>query len=187
MNADVRLNSLINRKRTYIAGFSNGAQMCFRAAVDMANVYAAAACHVGSMVGVHSPAPPAPHIPVFDSIGNEDDNIVTAYQQFVPNATKFPMLPRLIANPGASADLSQRLESFGLATTPSNTLFANRKRYTLQWNTALPGNTDGNEYRFTMLDGVTHQYPAGAGQKDNTHDFKMTSLVYPFFAAHPKP
>ena len=73
------------------------------------------------------------------------------------------------------------LTSIGLAQAPY-TASTRGTSTELRWTTALAGNRDGNELRFLVLADLRHQYPNG---RNNPNGFAMTSLLWPFFLAHP--
>ncbi|MBK6307294.1 MAG: prolyl oligopeptidase family serine peptidase [Gemmatimonadetes bacterium] len=71
MLADLKANYLIDTKRVYLAGFSNGAEMSSRLLVERSHLFAAIAIHAGSMRSARStrrsPRPAA-------SVGRQSDD-----------------------------------------------------------------------------------------------------------------
>lgn len=88
--ADVARRFPIDRARVYGAGFSNGAFMCYRLAVERPNFFAAIA-PVSGVLGVDPPPGVLPPLPLIHFHGLQDQNV--AYQGGIGPKARDP-LPR---------------------------------------------------------------------------------------------
>jgi poly(3-hydroxybutyrate) depolymerase len=107
MVADLKANFLIDTKRMYIAGFSNGGEMVSRLLVVRSHLFAAMASHAG-----HMHIPPAPlgarRVPFLRSVGNKDDR----YFSTLPGGT-MPVCARGDQLPIHSAHLGRPVPAAG--------------------------------------------------------------------------
>jgi polyhydroxybutyrate depolymerase len=183
--ADVRDGLRIDERRVYIAGFSNGGEMCARLAIEASDLVAAAACNAGGLDGIHPTPAGGRHVPALFTIGADDDRIIARMQAVDPFVTELPLDPAaMLANPVLSGFVRDQLASFGLSDA-SPAVYQTRIETELEWTTPLPVNGDGNPLLFAVLDGVRHQYPNGGNNLPN--GFVMADRAWTFFESHPQP
>ncbi len=177
MVADLKANFLIDTKRMYIAGFSNGGEMVSRLLVVRSHLFAAMASHAG-----HMHIPPAPlgarRVPFLRSVGNKDDRYFSTLpggtMPVVQAAINFPFIQRTSVVPYLQQGL--------LANAPVWAPMTWNGRRIGRWTypTALAGNK--NPFAFLLVEGNTHAYPNG-----QLHEVTMADRTWPFFAAHRLP
>ena len=181
---DVHDGLRIDPRRNYVAGFSNGGEMCARLAVEASDDVAAVACNAGGLEAIHPTTAGNPHVPALLTVGTLDDRIIERMAAVDPTATEVPLDPAaLLASPVISGFVRDQLASLGLSDAGSS-VRGTRIETELQWTTPLPGNSDGNVVLFSVLAGVTHQYPNGG---NNPNGFVMADRAWTFFERHPQP
>ena len=177
MLADVKANYLVDTKRVYLAGFSNGAEMSSRMLVERSHVFAAIAIHAGSMRVAPAPLG-ARRVPLLRSVGNRDDRSFST----LPNGT-MPIFPGAV-NFAFMQDrfLVPYLQQGLLANTPDYGLMIWNGRKVGRWvyDDGLVGNT--NPFVFLLVERNTHSYPNGVN-----HVITMADRVWPFLAAYRLP
>jgi polyhydroxybutyrate depolymerase len=149
----LRAMVLVDENRIFVSGFSNGATMTARLAIEASDVIDG----VTGVVGVlHEVMTPRARIPRFLIAGNRDDGLMAAMGLTTPLPIAFEALRAL---PQMDAAFRYEAATWQLEDTP---LIAPRSRGTLaRWVSPRPGNTSGNVLWFMILDGMTHQYPNG--------------------------
>ena len=177
MVADLKANFIVDTKRMYIAGFSNGGEMVSRLLVVRSHLFAAMASHAG-----HMHIPPAPigarRVPFLRSVGSLDDHYFAQMpggaMPVAPGAINFPFIQRTSVVPYLQQGLLANAPVWAPVTW-------NGRRIGL-WNypTGLVGNT--NPFAFLLIEGNTHAYPNG-----KLHEVTMADRTWPFFAAHQLP
>lgn len=73
----------INNSKIYISGFSNGSAMANKLAIEMSDVFAAAASCSGLMSSLDS-AKPRRYIPIWQTIGTQDAFLIESYGRPLP-------------------------------------------------------------------------------------------------------
>jgi len=171
MLADVRARLPLDAARVYASGFSNGAGFTARLGVERSGVFAAAGFSAGGLDRVHVPDRP---IPMALTLGTRDDRVLAQ-----TGLAELPLDPaQTLATPAIAGTLGTLQRSLGLLREPSDV--RTREHSTrLRWSGA-----DGAELQFTMLAGVTHQFPNG---RNNPAGFEAAAHFARFFAAHPLP
>ena len=171
MLADLRARLPIDPARTYASGFSNGGEFTARLAMERSGVFAAAGFSAGGLDRVHVPDRP---IPLALTLGTRDDRVLAQ--------TGLPELPldpaQILATPAIAATLGTLQRSLGLLREPTD-VRTQALSTRLRWSGA-----GGRELQFTMLAGVTHQFPNGG---NNPAGFEAAAHFARFFAAHPLP
>jgi dienelactone hydrolase len=176
---DIQAGLAIDERRTYIAGFSSGGEMCARIAVEASDVFAAAACNAGGLDTVRPTLAGHPNAPLLLAVGSLDDRVIARMQAVDPTVTEVPLDPaELEASPAISTVVRDLLCSVGLDDTPVARVLRFPRSTELHWETPLPGNEDGNELVFEVLAGVTHEYPNG---RNNPAGFVMADRAWEFF------
>ena len=144
-----RLN--IDSRRIYMAGFSSGAQMAFRCAVEMSDLIAAVV-ESGATQTTNSGFTPLRKLPVYFEVGNQDESWFGTGVT-IPMASFDSMLTN---NSGFRKTVNVHSKTFGFAT-----------EYTMSGDqdsvlTALfPSNPPGEnrEFRFSLINNLDHAYP----------------------------
>ncbi len=195
MLADVSAGLEVDPERVYVSGFSNGAAFTARLAIEMSDSFAAAAWSGG---GLPDPAvaglPPIPqrHIPVAMDFGECDDRVMEGISaDFDQDAclrgagNGIPLDPTaLLTLPAMAARIGRHLDAFDVAPQPRQTVAA-RTATCLAWRTPTAGNPDGRSYRFSVLKGVTHQYPrCDQIRCNNPAGFSAADRFWSFFSGH---
>lgn len=178
MLADVARSTRVDPRRIFLSGFSNGANMCMRAALEMTRSIAAFGCNAGS-VGIAGPTVTAgqPHSPVVFTFGNLDRNLLPAAQAVDPTLTEVPMEPAAaFANQAVSGLVGLQLASLGLGTE-SDLLVSEPEIFDVRFDESLPG-VAASEFQFVLLDELGHKYPTPT---NNPNAFSMAGLLWPFF------
>ncbi len=198
---DVKSDLNVDAQRVFASGFSNGAAFTVRVAVELSDLFAAAG-YVGSFSVLRAgdtippdsiPIPtPARHIPVAVAVGECDDvqGITLGYpvdkQSCLAGAGGIPLDPDALFADSTFADaVSSTVAFFGLEPTRYDV----RERpthFSVNWRTPLPGNPDGNIFRFSLLGRVTHQYPRCFPNDCNNPDGRFTAVnqFWDFFTRH---
>lgn len=182
--ADVGSQMQIDPDRTFIAGFSNGGQMCMRLAVEASDLFAAAGCNAGNLEAGHPTTPPSPNIPTMLTFGTLDTRLLEAIHASDPSISEVPLDPtQMLAINLVSALVNNAVDAFALdpearvdETAPTSTK--------LHFETPVAGNTDGNFFDFLVLAGVKHVYPNGTNRSNNPNGFVMADIHWDFFTAN---
>jgi len=169
MLADLRARLPLDPARVYASGFSNGGEFTARLAVERSGVFAAAGFSAGGLQQVHVPDRP---IPMALTLGTLDDRVLAQ-----TGLSELPLDPAaILATPAIAGTLGTLQRSLGLTREPTDVrVFEHATR--LRWSGA-------GELQFTMLEGVTHQFPNG---RNNPAGFEAAAHFVRFFAAHPLP
>jgi dienelactone hydrolase len=178
--------------RLYVTGFSNGAGFTARLSIEMADVYAAAAFSGGGLADVAEAglaAVPFRRIPSAMQGGACDPKIAEKMGLVFDTrdcerglVEGIPLDPaRLFALPQFAFMIRETLGAYGLAEEPRQT--AARETFTcFGWNTPVGTPDPGNVFRFALLAGVTHQYPAcNENRCNNPHRFSAADTFWTFF------
>jgi dienelactone hydrolase len=181
--ANTRSKLRIDARRVYVAGFSDGGQMCSRAGIQMSDVVAAVACNAGFLKDEHHPVLPNPNIPTLLAIGNRDEHILTRAQSVDPSLQEVPLDPPTLDR-AFSDTFTVTLASLQLADHPRREIVRPHTT-TLVWATPLAGNPFRNTLTFMGLDDVEHNYPNGKPSR-NPNLINMPNIAWTFFRANPK-
>ena len=154
MLADIGAGLHPDPRRIYASGFSNGAGMAARLAVDRSETFAAVAFSGGGLPFAQ-PVPPR-RVPTYATLGSLDDRVLAKQD---PPLTELPMNPRrILANPVLGAYLDAALETLGLERGPA-AVVVRRGTTSFRWPPRRP------LLRFTMIAGLEHSYPEGAARE----------------------
>jgi polyhydroxybutyrate depolymerase len=164
---------VVDEERIYASGFSNGASMTSRLAVERADRFAAIAAAAGGLNV--DPAPAARPLSFALSFGNADDklNASLGVAELVIGPTllgDYPEVMEVVANMLAVLELTD--EHSYVEETVEGRLVG---RFTFE--TSAVG--AGNVLHLLVMEGVSHQYPNG----DN-HPIVIASGLWSFFAEH---
>jgi poly(3-hydroxybutyrate) depolymerase len=139
----------VDRRRIYASGFSNGAGMAARLAVDRPLTFAAVAFSGGGLPAAQPT--PARRVPTYSALGSLDDRVLAK-----TDLDELPLDPRrILANPVLGAFLDAALATLALSPRPTATAVT-RRTTTIRW---------GGRFRFTMIDGLDHHYPDDAARR----------------------
>jgi poly(3-hydroxybutyrate) depolymerase len=181
--ANTRSKLRIDARRIYIAGFSNGGQMCSRAGIQMSDIVAAVACNAGFLHEEHHPVLPNPNMPTLLAIGNRDYHILDIAKRADPTLEEVPLDPATLDRV-MSDTFSITLASLQLVDQPRRETVATNTT-TIAWARPVIGNPFRNSLVFVGLDDVEHNYPNGK-TLHNPHRFNMPDIAWPFFLANPR-
>ena len=132
-------------------------------------MFAAAGFSAGGLQQVHVPDRP---IPMALTLGTRDDRVLAQ-----TGLRELPLDPaEILATPAIAATLGTLQRSLGLTREPT-AVRTSARATRLRWSGA-------GELQFTMLAGVTHQFPNG---RNNPGGFVAAAHFADFFAAHPLP
>ncbi len=169
MLAELRGRLPVDSARTYASGFSSGAEFTARLALERSDVFAAAGFSAGGPARAHVPDRP---IPMALTLGTRDDRVLAQ-----TGLDELPLDPAaILATPAIAGTLGNLQRSLGLTREPTEVRVRDHSTR-LRWSGA-------GELRFTMLAGVTHQFPNG---RNNPAGFEAAAHFARFFAAHPLP
>lgn len=172
MLADLEAQIPVDSHRVYASGFSNGANFAARLGLERSTVFAAAAYSGGALM---VPESPARQIPLYMAAGTLDDRILE--KTGPPPLAELPLNPLdLLAVPVVQATLAPVLDALGLDRADFGTV-SRPHVTTVRWPAVHP------RFRFSALEGVTHQYPNG---RNNPAGFAAAREFWRFFRAHPR-
>ena len=163
-------NYVVDPKAIYVSGFSNGAQMSNRLAVDRSAVYAATAGHAG---GLSVPTIASRAISAVVSLGTLDDRVTTPLGiAEIPlgesTLVQYPLIPVFFIQP-----MLTQLRLTQAYTYDEPTI--NGKR-TSRWTFRTSTVGASNSLSFTLVDDNLHQYPNGSN-----HPMVMANVLWTFF------
>ncbi len=177
-------DSAVDPRRIFVAGFSNGASMAFRAGAELADRIAAVAPHSGA--NWTEVVQPARGISLCYLTGTADT--------LNPMDGGFPKLafggrdqggkPK----PAVGVSIAKWTTALGCSEAPAQDETNNGVR-TRRYG---PGH-DGAEVLLITIEGLGHNWAGGVGQAPeflvgkNTDKLKATDAVWDFFAKHPAP
>ncbi len=175
--ADLGANFDIDRKRIYVSGFSNGAEMSGRLAAEAADLFAAVAC-ASSVVSVDTIA--SRPLSVIWSVGELDpeQSVALGYANGV-----IPLTADLGTNPRFMGGVEQHYtHMLNLSRTKTHSqltawgLLISHFAYT----TSLAG--AGNTFNSYVIQGLRHEYPNG-----KNHPVRMADALWEFFKTQSLP
>jgi polyhydroxybutyrate depolymerase len=157
----------IDPRRRFVCGFSNGGIFASKLAIEMSDVFAAAAAAAGPLHPLDS-ATPVRHIPVLFTVGTLDDR-----------ATGRLGIAALPFNDSALTYVRSTLDRFRGALGLDDEYRSSTAPYTLlyRWSTSMPG-VSAASFTFGLIDSLDHQFPNGLN-----HPVNEASAVWQFFRA----
>lgn len=144
----------INKRRIYATGFSNGASFVSKLAVEMNDVFAAVAPSGGGLNRGDSNFV-THRIPIWLVLGSKDNKWLDNFAQF--GLKEFPLNDSTLL--WLRAALGRYRGLLGLDTIYTKNSMP--KVLTYIYNTPLNKAEAASEFRFTLVDGMTHEYPNG--------------------------
>lgn len=175
--ADLGANFGIDRKRLYVSGFSNGAEMSGRLAAEAADLFAAVAC-ASSAVSVDTVA--SRPLSVIWSVGELDP------EQSVALGYANGMIP-LTADLGTNPRFQNRIElpythmlNLDRTKTHSQLTAWGSLISHFAYTTSLAG--AGNTFNGYVIQGLAHEYPNG-----KNHPVRMADALWEFFRTQALP
>lgn len=142
----------VNPNKFYVSGFSNGACFAFKLAVEMSDVFAAVAASGGGFNPLDS-AEPKRQIPLWLTVGTKDDRWIAAFTQY--GITELPF------NDSITTMYRKLIGRFTGAYQYNTTYTKDSTKIFLTYHYAGPTTTTAHGFRFTLIDGLYHQYPNG--------------------------
>jgi polyhydroxybutyrate depolymerase len=180
---------LVDPRRIYVAGFSSGGSMCARLGVDLSDLIAAVACHAGGINEVHETLAGHRNLSMLYTVGSKDGRALDEINALraalgLPPVTELPLAPAALKKvPQLNSRIDVTLESLDLEASPISSV-TDPHWTELTAQTPQPGNLDGNEFIFGILDEVGHSYPNGS---NNLHGFNLPDRAWLFFTGHALP
>ncbi len=161
----------IDSRRIYCSGFSNGGVFASKLAVDMSDVFAAAAAAAGPLNELDSMAP-ARLVPFAFTIGDADEHIVASLGRSCPfNDTCLLVFDSFLKRYLGVLNLSPAYER-------DSTALALIYRYTTPATSGAPP----SRLLFALLKGLTHEYPNGVN-----YPVAATNFLWTFFNQYTLP
>ncbi len=167
---------VVDDRRVYASGFSNGGEMSARLAMDMSEELAATAAAAG---GVDQEiAAPARSISMVYSVGTLDDRFLeTAAVTEIPiDDTAFTEVPAI----GGSVYKYLQMLQLSETHTYSETLVGGKKVGTWLFEDSLVG--ADNTFTFALIEDLYHQYPNGSN-----HPVNAPNALWSFFETQSLP
>lgn len=170
MIAFLKQNYVIDEKRIYSTGFSNGAQMSNRLAIERSTVFAATGAHAG---GTSVPTTSGRALSVVSSVGTLDDRYtvplgVTEIPLRESTLAELPLLGGVMVLP-----LITQLQ-LTQAYTYDELTIGGKKVGRWVFRTSTSGGS--NSVTFLLFEGLHHQYPNGSN-----YPATMANLLWEFF------
>lgn len=155
----------INPKKIYVSGFSNGSCFGSKVSLEVSNRIAAyGGC--SAFLGIEDTIQAHPRVPMWLGLGTKDNLYINAYGvDPLPFSDSILVLMRF--------NIRKYLYSLGLQDRYTRDSGAN---YITYHYTSAIDPKDSAEFHFTLVKGMTHQYPNG----DN-HPTILAEVLWPFF------
>lgn len=161
----------VNDRRIYCSGFSNGGVFTSKLAVEMSDVFAAAACAGGGLHEDDSAMVERP-IPMAFTFGDNDRNVVAAFGRAVPfNDTCLGVFRTALTRYMGVQNLAPMF-------TRDSTVLALVYRFTTPASSGSPS----APLLFGLMKNLNHEYPNGTNYPIAAADFLWT-----FFSGHSLP
>ncbi|MEE4241883.1 MAG: alpha/beta fold hydrolase [Desulfopila sp.] len=172
----------IDRKRIYIAGFSNGGMLAYRYASERSTTISGAAA-LGASAGGRAtpddpwwmPLPPKKPVPLFIAHGIDDQAIPIDGGSSTAKNGKRQYLP-------LADSISFWLSNNGCSWAYRQESLYNQKVFLRSWQNCA----EGSEIKVYTIDGWGHQWPGPVFIKDDSSlaGFDITPLIWDFFKKH---
>lgn len=159
----------VNTAKIFATGFSNGGAFVSKLAVEMSDVFAAVAPSGGALNRGDSTKANT-KIPLWFFLGTKDAKWLDNYSAF--GLKEFPFNDSTLR--WLRTSLGRFRGILGLDTFFTKTALP--KALTYIYSTPVMPGTESAEFRFTLIDGMTHQYPNG----DNI-SFVLADIVWDNF------
>lgn len=172
----LKTSFVVDAKRIYGTGFSNGAQFSTRLAAERSQVFAALAGHGGSLA---VPSTPPRLMSYAQSLGSVDEHVQAAF-----GIAELPLTQDMFAlYPGMKAlYVTPMLALLRLADVSTyDELTANGKKVSRwTWRTSTGGGA--NSFTFSLIDDNDHAYPNGS-----LHPVVIAEPLWQFFTTQRLP
>jgi polyhydroxybutyrate depolymerase len=141
----------VDPARIYMVGFSSGAQMAFRCAVEMSDLLAAVV-ESGSSHPVVTVLTPRRNIPISLELGNKDPNwfengLYPPLNLFDTLLMHYPLFEKIIYTHVHTFDYNTNYTLVEKGNTAITATFNSKE------------NSKDREFNFTLIDGLDHSYP----------------------------
>lgn len=171
--SDVAARLPVDRRRIYVAGFSDGARLAYHAACALAGQIAAIAAVAGSLTDAHC-APVRP-VPLVAFHGTADHDI----PYLAPSASAPVRAP-----PAAAADLPPSLQYWASRNRCDGTTTTRRSPHVMLTRFRRCA---ADVSLYTVVGGL-HAWPGGVADGDDpTRELSASAALWRFFARHPLP
>ncbi len=155
----------IDRTRVYATGFSNGGAFVSKLSVEMSDVFAAVG-PCGGALNKGDSAYSARKVPVWFVLGTQDNKWLNAFEKF--GLKEFPFNDSTIY--WLNGALGRYRGVLELENTYTKSEIQNTLTYTYNTSTDIK-TEDKRELRFTLVNGMGHQYPNGENYPVAIADF----------------
>lgn len=150
---EIKQHFNVDSKRIYMVGFSSGAQMTFRCAVEMSDLLAAVV-QSGATHQIDTVFTPQRNLPIAFELGNSDETwfghgVSWSLSLFDSALTNYGLFQRIINVHANSFDFET---NYTLSGDTSSVLVATFK--------GIP-NIGNRQFNFTFVKGLDHSYPNG--------------------------
>lgn len=176
MVANLKTNLVIDAKRIYGTGFSNGAQFVVRLAAERSTVFAALAAHGGAS---HIATTTARPMSFTTSLGNMDEHLQERY-----NVVRLPMSEDMLTRyPGVVATyIAPMLTMLRLSPSYTYSEITLSGKKVSQWIFRTSTAGLGNSYTFSLVEDNNHAYPNGV-----QHPIVIAEPLWQFFQTQQLP
>lgn len=162
---------VVDATRVFASGFSNGASMTSRLALERSDRFAAIAAAAGSLTV--PPAPAARPISLVFSVGHVDPRVtavlgIPALPLDASLLTDVPEVKRVVVDPYLT--VLQLADAY----TYDERLIAGKKVVRFTWATSLVGAT--NTFELLVIEDLAHEYPNG-----RNHPLSIVDPLWQFF------
>ena len=163
----------VDRRRIYVAGFSDGGRMAYRVGCDLGRLVAAIGVVSGSVVT--SGCAPSRPVPLIAFHGTADDEVSYGDSSYSTAAGRMPA-----GSAGAPP-------SVVFWATANGCRSAGASAYSPHVSVMHFARCAADVVLYTV-DGGGHAWPRGAGDgAEPTHELPASAVMWRFFAAHPLP
>jgi polyhydroxybutyrate depolymerase len=162
----------VDRRRVYVAGFSDGARMTYRAGCDLSTELAAIAVVAGSLMDAH--CAPTRAVPLIAFHGTADDEV-----PYFDSALTAPRLPP----PAAWAKFPPSIQFWAAADGCHEAAITHVAPHVVLTRF---GHCAADVVLYTVQDGL-HAWPGGQADGDEpTHELSASRELWNFFVHHRK-
>jgi polyhydroxybutyrate depolymerase len=165
----------VDRRRIYVAGFSDGARMAYRVGCDLGNEVAAVAIVAGSLLDSH--CSPRRAVPLVAFHGTADLEVPYLDSTFAPPRGPAPA-------PGTPAAVAPPSIRFWASVDRCSGAILSRRAPHVTVTRFSPCRAD--VVLFTVEDGI-HAWPGDPTDDDATHEISASAEIWRFFRRHPMP
>lgn len=154
LSSAIKRDFVVDEKRFYLTGFSNGAQMTARLVTERSETYAAAAIHAGSLSAFIEPALTSRPMSLFITVGAVDGLFANAVGMDLP----IPVDSNLLNNTGVQDVINPFLQVNGLSSSYNYSIIQNSGLSAASFLFETSEIGLHNHLRFTLIGELGHSY-----------------------------